>query len=218
VGAAVKYIIEKAGNLDMNIGKLENCDLKNSKQAIIVLHEIYGVNQFVKEQCQMFTEAGYDVFCPNIIDRASFSYEESIEAYDFFMKNVGLEVYKEISGFVNQLKDKYDNVFIIGFSVGATLAWRCCENSLCSGIVACYGSRIRDYTDINPSCPTLLILAEEDSFDVHAMVSQLQDKQQLSILEFDAKHGFLDPYSKHYNDKQSIRAKESITCFINECS
>lgn len=185
--------------------------------AIVILHEIYGVNQFVKELHLKFTEYGYDVFCPNMIDRDSFSYEESKEAYNFFMNNVGFEVYKEISDFVNQLKDKYYNVFIIGFSAGATIAWRCSENSLCSGIVACYGSRIRDYTEINPSCPTLLLFAKEDSFDVHTVVCQLHDKQNLSILEFDAEHGFLDPHSKHYNDKQSKCAEEAITCFINEC-
>lgn len=188
------------------------------KNAIVLLHEIYGVNQFVKGQYQKFIEAGYDVFCLNMIDRASFSYEESKEAYNFFMNNVGFEVYKEINDFVNQLKDKYDNVFIIGFSVGATIAWRSSENSLCSGIVACYGSRIRDYTHINPICPTLLLFAKEDSFDVHAMACQLQDKKHLSILEFDAEHGFLDPYSKHYNVKQSKRAEEVINCFINECT
>lgn len=191
---------------------------ENSKQAIVLLHEIYGVNQFVKELYQKFIEAEYDVFCPNMIHRASFSHEESIEAYEFFMNNVGFEVYKEINDFVNQLKAKYDNVFIIGYSVGATIAWRCCENSLCNGIVACYGSRIRDYADINPVCPTLLLFAKEDSFDVHAVVCQLQDKENLSILEFDAEHGFLDPYSKHYNDKQSKRAEEVISCFINECT
>ncbi|MGD9566802.1 MAG: dienelactone hydrolase family protein [Sedimentibacter sp.] len=131
------------------------------KQAIVVLHEIYGINQFVKKQYQEFIEAGYDVFCPNMIDRASFSYEESIEAYDFFINNVGFEVYKEINDLVNQLKDKYDDVFNIGFSVGATIAWRCSENSLCSGIVACYGSRIRDYTNINLIYPSLLLFANE---------------------------------------------------------
>lgn len=97
------------------------------------------------------------------------------------------------------------------------IAWKCCQNSLCSGIVPCYGSRIRDYTDINPICPTLLF-AKEDSFDVHKIVCQLQDRQHLSILEFDAKHGFLDPQSKQYNDKQSKRVEESIIRFINECT
>lgn len=191
---------------------------ENNKQAIIVLHEIYGVNQFVKEQCQKFREAGYDIFCPNIIDKPPFSYEESIEAYDFFTKNVGFEVYKEISIFVNKLKDKYDNVFIIGFSVGATIAWRCCENSLCSGIVACYGSHIRDYTDLSPTCPTLLLFAKEYTFDINALVFQLRDKQHLNIIEFDAEHGFLDFHSKHFNIQQSKRAEKSIVHFLNECA
>jgi dienelactone hydrolase len=191
---------------------------ENGKKAIIVLHEIYGINEFIKNQCQKFIEAGYDVYSPNMIDKPPFSYEESIEAYDFFTKNVGFEVYIEISGFVNQLKEKYDNVFIIGFSVGATIAWRCCENSLCSGIVACYGSRIRDYTYLNPTCPTLLLFAKEDSFDVHSTVCQLRDKQRFSIIEFDAEHGFLDSYSKRYNAQQAKCADESITQFINECT
>jgi len=192
--------------------------LRNNKQAIIVLHEIYGVNEFVKEQCRKFRNVGYDVFCPNMIAKPPFSYEESMEAYDFFMKNVGFEAYKKISGFVNQLKSKYDHVFIIGFSVGATLAWRCCENTLCSGIIACYGSRIRDYTDLTPTCPMLLLFAKEDSFDVPALVCQLQEKQHLSIVEFDAAHGFLDVHSKHYHIQQSKRAEESIAYFIRECT
>jgi len=190
----------------------------NKKQAIIVIHEIYGINEFMKQQCLKFKEAGYDVFCPNMINKPPFSYEKSKEAYDFFMKNIGFEMYKEISSFVDQLREKYDNVFIIGFSVGATIAWRCCENSLCSGIIASYGSRIRDYTDLVPSCPTLLLFAKEDSFDVHALVCQLQDKQHLSIIEFDAEHGFVDSFSKHFNLQQSKRAEESIDRFINECT
>ncbi len=190
---------------------------ENTKQAIIILHEIYGINEFIKAQCQKFIEAGYDVFCPNMINKLSFSYKEAIEAYDFFIKNIGFERYQEVSTLVNQLNNKYDDVFIIGFSAGATIAWRCCENSLCSGIVACYGSRIRDYTDLNPACPTLLLFAKEDSFDVHAVAGQLRNKQNLSIIEADARHGFLDCYSKYYDIRQSKFAEESIECFIRRC-
>ena len=190
---------------------------ENGKQAIIVLHEIYGINKFIKEQCQKFREAGYAVFCPNIIERSPFPYENSKEAYDFFIKNIGLDVYTEIRMLIGQLKETYDKVFVIGFSVGATIAWRCCEDSLCSGIIACYGSRIRDYTSLSPACPTLLLFAKEDSFDVNALVSQLQDKQHLSIAEFDAKHGFIDPFSKHFNLQQAKFAETSIARFMDEC-
>jgi dienelactone hydrolase len=192
--------------------------IENGIQAIIVLHEIYGINEFIQEQCQKYRVAGYDVFCPNLIDNPPFPYEKSEDAYDFFVKNIGFEVYKEINVFINELKEKYDNVFVIGFSVGATIAWRCCENSLCSGIISFYGSRIRDYTNLNPACPTLLLFAKEDSFDVHALVLQLQDKQHLSIIEFDAEHGFVDSFSKHFNLQQTKRAEKSIACFMNECT
>ena len=185
---------------------------------MIVLHEIYGVNEFIQEQCQKFREAGYDVFCPNMIDKSPFSYEKPEEAYGFFRKNIGFEVYKKVSASVSKLKEKYDQVFVIGFSVGATIAWRCCENSSCSGIIACYGSRIRDYTSLTPACPTLLLFARENSFDVHTLVCQLQDKPNLSILEFDAEHGFLDSFSKHFNFQQSQRAEESIARFMRECT
>lgn len=188
------------------------------KKAIIVLHEIYGINEFMQEQCQKFKNSGFAVFCPNMIGRPPFSYEKSKEAYDYFMKNVGFEVHKEINILVNTLTEKYDRVFIIGFSAGATIAWRCCENVLCSGIISCYGSRIRDYADLTPASPTLLLFAKEDSFDVNELISKLQSKKRLSMVEFDAKHGFVDPFSNHFNPHQSKRAEKCIARFIQECS
>lgn len=193
-------------------------DNENSKQAIIVLHEIYGVNEFIKSQCREFKEVGYDVFSPNMIEKPPYTYEEANEAYSNFTKNIGFDVYKDINELVNKLKDKYENVFIIGFSVGATIAWRCSENSLCSGVVACYGSRIRDYTELKPNCPTLLLFAKESTFDVHALIDQLREKERLSMIEFDAEHGFLDPFSKQYDILQSKRADEYITRFLKECT
>ena len=192
--------------------------VENRKRAIIVLHEIYGVNNFIQTQCQKFRGLGYDVFCPNLIDRPPFSYEKSEEAYVFFRKNINFEVYKKVNESINKLKDTYDQVFIMGFSVGATIAWRCCENPLCSGIIACYGSRIRDYAGLTPACPVLLLFAREDSFDVHTLVCQIQDKPYLKILEFDAEHGFMDSYSKHFSFQQSKRAEESIARFIKRCT
>jgi len=193
-------------------------NIRNKKDAIIVLHEIYGINKFIQEQCQKFEDAGYAVYCPNLINVPPFTYKESNKAYNFFIKNIGFYVYKEVSLMVNNLKEKHCNVFILGFSVGATIAWRCCENPLCSGIISYYGSRIRDYTHLNPACPTLLLFAKEDSLDVNSLVYQLQEKQHLSIIECDAKHGFLDSFSEHFDFQQSKRAQELITRFINECT
>lgn len=189
-------------------------EFKNKKSAIIVLHEIYGINKFIQKQCQKFEDMGYDVLCPNLLDKEHFSYEESAEAYDYFIKKVGFEAYKVINDLVNRLKEKYENVFIIGYSVGATIAWRCCENPFCSGIVACYGSRIRDYTDLNPVCPTLLLFADRDSFDVDMLLRQFHNRRNLTIIKMDAAHGFIDNYSKYYDIQKSKIAEESIRLFL----
>ena len=189
---------------------------KENKKIIVVLHEIYGINNFIKGICRNFMDAGFDVFCPNIIARPSFLYEQSEEAYEHFVRQIGFDVYKKISEEVTQLKDKYEKVFIVGFSAGATLAWRCCENLLCDGIVGCYGSRIRDYSNLNPVCPTLLLFANETSFDVDFLISQLEGKPQLINLKFEASHGFIDPFSKCFDMQASKCAEKLIFDFLSE--
>lgn len=186
-----------------------------NKQAVIILHEIYGINEFVKRQCRKYQNAGFDVFCPNMLGRPPFSYEESQKAYDYFMKQVGFDVYHEINHLIHQLKETYGKVILIGFSIGATVAWRCCENILCDGIVACYGSRIRDYTNLTPVCPTLLLFATEDSFKVDAVIGQLQKKGELEILRFDAGHGFMDSFSRSFNLEASKSAETSVSRFLS---
>jgi dienelactone hydrolase len=176
---------------------------------------VYGVNGFIKEQCQRYEKAGFDVFYPDMLGRHPFSYDEAKAAYDFFAQNVGFQVYQRINNLVIQLNEEYDNVFLLGFSVGATIAWRCCENSLCSGIVACYGSRIRDYTNLRPSCPTLLLFAKDDSFNVSETIHRLKDTPNLTMAELEAEHGFIDFYSEHYNHQASDIANKTIADFFN---
>ncbi len=183
--------------------------MKN-KYAVFILHEIYGVNPFIKETCQKYKRAGFDVFCPDLIGREPFDYEETQEAYQHFMNEVGFDDKSEaISSAIVQLKEQYKKVFIVGFSVGATLAWRCCENPSCDAIVGCYGSRIRDYHQMKPVCPTLLLFSKEDAFDVDALASQLQGKPYLETIVFHAKHGFIDSFAPNY-DKQMAQYAESL--------
>lgn len=190
--------------------------IKNHKQAVILLHEIYGVNLFIEDQCQSWLEAGYDVYCPNLLRRAPFAYEESELAYSFFVSQVGFDVCHEVDQLLKTVKEKYADVFIVGFSVGATVAWRCSENELCSGVIACYGSRIRDYIDLAPACPTLLLFAKEDSFDVKSTIKQLQHKEHVTVDDFDAKHGFLDVYNDHYNEEQAEKVQNKIAQFMSQ--
>lgn len=188
--------------------------ISNNKTAVIILHEIYGINRFIEELCTEYNMHGFDVFCPNMLQRGYFLYSEAIEAYQFFINNVGFDFSKDVDRLIGQLKFTYDKVYIIGFSVGATIAWRCCENTDCDGIICCYGSRIRDYMSLQPVCPVLLLFAEQDSFDVDYVKKQLVGKINIDLYKLQASHGFMDQYSNYYNSEQAQISKEYIRKFL----
>ncbi len=188
--------------------------ISNNKRAIIILHEIYGANRFIEEVCFEYHMQGFDVFCPEMLRRKCFLYSEASEAYHYFINEIGFDFYREIGQLVEQLKLTYDKVFIIGFSVGATIAWRCCENFKCDGIICFYGSRIRDYLLLQPCCPVLLLFAEQDSFDVDSVIKQLQEKSDVEIHKLKASHGFMDQYSKYFDREQAQISKEYMGDFF----
>lgn len=49
--------------------------IKNNKNALIVLHEIYGVNKFIEDVCVQYQKQDFDAYCPNLLDKECYSYE-----------------------------------------------------------------------------------------------------------------------------------------------
>ncbi|ENQ3080290.1 dienelactone hydrolase family protein [Bacillus sp. WLY-B-L8] len=189
------------------------------KTALLLLHEIYGINQHMKHVICTFSSSTIDVVCPNLLYRStSFHYDEESEAYLYFMKNVGFQQGKQqIEDMLTELRNNYTYVGVLGFSVGATIAWLCSEDSRIDFVIGCYGSRIRDYTNIVPKCPAFLLFpANETSFSVSALIESLQSKGHpfLKIKQLNGEHGFLDPFSTAYNAETASQGYEMIHSFL----
>lgn len=45
-----------------------------NKNAVIVLHEIYGINSFIKDICENLKTLRFDVFCPDMLEGKRFPY------------------------------------------------------------------------------------------------------------------------------------------------
>lgn len=183
-------------------------------KAVILLHEIYGRNQFIRSQSKNYSNLGFRVYCPDWNQGKVFAYSETDAAYRHFYACAGIEAYRSLWALVDQLKPRYAQLFLVGYSVGATLAWRCSENPNCSGVIACYGSRIRDYLRVKPQCPSLLLFAERDSFDVDSVGKALEAAPNTKAIFFDAEHGFLDPFSPNYAPHQAETAEKLILDFL----
>ena len=195
--------------------------MKKSNKAILLIHEIYGVNDHMKFMKEKLCKLEADIICPNLLSEdVSYSYEEEGMAYQNFVQNIGIdEGSRQITNMLIQLKQEYEEVGVIGFSVGATISWLCSENNLCSFVIGCYGSRIRDYVNRSPVCPTLLIFpAEEQTFDVDCLINSLEQKREplLEIRKFYGVHGFMNPFSQTFHKESADQAFQTISDFLEK--
>ncbi len=196
-------------------------NIMNGKESvIIVLHEIYGINPHIKWICEEYLAAGFDVICPNFVKSSDyFVYSREEDAYQYFVNHIGFSsMADEVKTILMKAKTDYKYVFLLGFSVGATTAWICSETkNVVDGVICYYGSRIRDYQNITPKCPILLIFAkEEKSTNVSELTSSLGQKQLVSVHMINGRHGFSDPYSKHYNEQAQLIAQNLVVEFLNK--
>lgn len=201
-------------------GKCDHLQTSKQKPVMILIHEIYGINDHMKRMIDHFEKAGFEVYCPHLLGQVKhFPYASENEAYGYFMNKVGFdESVKSVLNVAKELKTKNPkiNIFLLGFSVGATIAWRCSQyDQLFTGVIGFYGSRIRDYVDITPACKTLLFFPEvEASFNPREVASVLEKKDELRVTIVEGKHGFANPYSAAFHAKSKNCCFQEIDDFI----
>ncbi|MCM3601024.1 dienelactone hydrolase family protein [Robertmurraya korlensis] len=191
---------------------------KKSDTLIIVIHEIYGINEHMRSYCELLSKQSFDVICPNLLKRdLPFDYSEEEDAYQNFIENVGFtDAFHKIKDIVSDFIEEYQKIFIIGFSVGATVAWLFSEEGVVDGIVGYYGSRIRNFVELTPKCPTMLLFPQEEpSFDVDELIRTLNNKN-IEVHKLNGRHGFSDPYSLNYNRISAEIAFSEMVNFIKK--
>lgn len=174
------------------------------EKAILLLHEIYGINDFIKEEVNFYASKGFTLFCPNLIKREAFPYFEEDKAYNYFMEEVGLAPGKSLKREIEDFKKVFEKLILIGYSVGGTLAWQLALENEVDGFICIYGSRIRDYLKEAPSTEGLLIFSKNEAF------AGEMDKAHI----FDAGHGFMDRYNKNYDKKAFVKARKLIDEYL----
>lgn len=186
------------------------------KRKIFILHEIYGVNHFIEEQIQVYGNEDTAVSLISLYPAGlSFPYEQEKQAYDFFLQTVGFDAPLELlSQKILEACENYNEIILIGYSVGATLAWRLTTLPLYR-VICVYGSRIRQYLDHIPSCPTLVVLpSHEDSFDVQSLKDILASIPNVQIKQYQGLHGFMDASNANYCQMSHSQAHTDIKYFL----
>jgi carboxymethylenebutenolidase len=162
---------------------------------LVLIQEIFGVTQGIRDLADSFAEDGYEVLAPQMFDRCERDLEierdpAGIAKGRQYMQAVGFDnALSDVQACIDALKGP---VFITGFCYGGTVAWlAACR---CAGLTAAscyYGGGVSGFVQETPKVPTILHFGKKDAH----ITSEHWDKIQaahpdIPLYLYEADHGF----------------------------
>jgi carboxymethylenebutenolidase len=183
---------------------------------LVLIQEIFGVTDHIKEQCDLYAAQGYEVLGPSLYDReepgfqVGYSPEDMQKAFRIARGEHPFDLsVKDAQSCIDALKKK-GTVFITGYCYGGSVAWaaacRCTGINAASGY---YGGNIGQMAEENPRCPTILHFGRHDSHippEVAEKVKRLHP--DVMVYLYDAGHGFNSDRRADYNETAAALARE----------
>ncbi|WP_341501772.1 dienelactone hydrolase family protein [Gallaecimonas sp. GXIMD4217] len=95
---------------------------------------------------------------------------------------------------------------LLGFSVGAAIAWVLAAEGRAARAIGFYGGQCRHFTELTPRCDTTLIWPHaEDHFELDGLICGLAGKEYLTQLRTGHRHGFMNPHSQGFDNQAALQ-------------
>lgn len=194
------------------------------KGGVIVVQEIFGLSDHIKEMAERFGAAGYEAIAPSMYDRAAPGFivqapdvaANMARSVDLAKGNGQDNAMNDIGGVFDVLS-KSGKVCITGYCYGGSMSWL--AGAKIDGIAAAscyYGGNIPQMIGFTPRCPTICHFGAKDA---HIPLVGAVDKIQaahpdIPVHIYDAGHGFARKNSSDYDAASDKLAFErTITLF-----
>jgi carboxymethylenebutenolidase len=190
-----------------------------SKGGIVVIQEIFGVNQHIRAVCDRLAGEGYVAVAPALFDRiqrnfqSGYTQDEIAEARKFVANPNWDAMLKDTDAAIKEIKAG-GPVAIMGFCMGGSIAFlSACRLSGLSAAVCYYGGAIAKFADEKPRCPTQMHFGEKDQgipmSDVEAIKQKRTDCEIYVYPE--AGHGFhCDERGSFHSDSAKLAWERSM--------
>jgi len=170
---------------------------------LVLIQEIFGVTDHIREVADGFAEDGYEVIAPAFFDRQQRGFEASYEPADM-VQAVALSQaapWDEVTGDAQSAIDALQGpVFVAGFCWGGAASWAVAAR--CVGVAAAscfYGRRITELIDETPRCPTILHFGKTDASIPLEQVEEIRARYpDMPVHLYDAGHGFASDRRRDY--------------------
>jgi len=191
-----------------------------AKGAIVVLQEIFGVNEHIRSVADRYAAAGYLAVAPSTFDRVEkgvqFGYAPEDMKRGSALKAAVEDlpapgVLQDIQAAVN-FAASAGKVGIVGYCWGGLLVWRAAEKvSGLSAAVSYYGGGMTAGTEPSrkPAVPTMSHFGELDTHITVASVKAFEQAHpEVEVHLYDANHGFNCDQRGAYNAGAAATALE----------
>lgn len=183
-----------------------------ARGGVVVLQEIFGVNDHIRELAEDFCALGYEAVAPALFDRVApateLGYGEDDLARGRALRAALAtgDVMRDVAAARAALAGR---AAAVGYCWGGTLAWlAACRLDLACA-VGYYGSATVDFLDRSPACPMTLMLGESDETFPPAAVGEIAARHPgVTIFTYPAGHGFACPRRGSWHEPSARLARE----------
>ncbi|MBH67568.1 MAG: carboxymethylenebutenolidase [Rhodospirillaceae bacterium] len=194
-----------------------------AKGGIVLVQEIFGVNEHIRRVADKYAREGYLVGVPALFDRFGPGIElgygpEGREKGKELREKIGNELpLTDISAVLN-LVSSSGKVGLVGYCWGGTLSWLAvCKIKGFSCASSYYGGGIAALADLKPQCPVIFHFGEQDHFITLQEVEILKNNQpDCPVYLYPAGHGFNCEQRNSFEETSSQIAEERTLKHFSE--
>ena len=220
-------IIKSADDYSLPYLQFES-ENNTSNKSIILVYEIFGSTDHIKNVAKEYAENGFLVAIPDIFSRLEnnidLPYNKDGFSKGLHLKNkLGWELpVMDIVALAATLRLER-SVNILGFCYGGSLAWLAMQKSFIFEKGVCYyGSSISEFLELDVNCPGLLHFGKKDKGIPPPSVEKVKtyikkSKNKVELFEYEnADHGFNCNDRKSYNKIAAEMAYERTLKFLKD--
>jgi carboxymethylenebutenolidase len=197
--------------------------------AVVVIQEIFGVNQVMRDITDGLAAQGYLAVCPDlfwriepgidITDRSEAEWKRAFELFNAFNVDKGMVDIQAAVSAIRKDAGCSGKVGAVGFCLGGLLAYLTAARTDADAAVSYYGVGIEGRLAEPPRAPLLMHIAEEDQFVPKpaqaAILAGLKDKASVEIHTYPGRdHAFARQGGDHYHAADAMTAGQRSLAFF----
>jgi len=193
---------------------------RGSGPGIVLLQEIFGINQYIRDVADYYAEEGYVVLAPDLFWRLQPGVEldesDFEKAFALYQKFDVPKAVEDIVATVAALRAQpacKGKIGALGFCLGGKLAYLAAAEAGVDCAVGYYGVAIEQQLDLVPKikCPLVLQFAAEDKFVPAAAVAEIRKafsgREDVEIHVYPGvDHAFARPSGHAWNKPAAVMA------------